>query len=362
MKHLQLLFCAVILLATSCKTEEKPVTKEQAAQFAGSIEKSVANKDEKFFNNAFDMDALMSKMKAAAPGEAASFWKGVKQGLAGKMNFGDKVIQLTGSKGSYSLVRQYQEGNKQHILFRLFSDGAINYHDFELVNKKDNIKIADGYMYLTGEMFSKTLKDVFEQVLKTDEASLSGLQGFHKVNGLLQKGEYKKAKEMIDRLPQNLKNTKAVQLRNIQVCSELDSALYNEAIDKFQHDFPADPSLNLVLLDGLIVKQKYTEAIACIDKLDGQVKGDPFLDYYRGLLYNLQGKKATAQEAFERLHKNMPGFSSGGVQLCAAYIDKGDYEAAAAVLKKIKGNRDFDEDNLQNLYMLHPKLRKYMTE
>jgi tetratricopeptide (TPR) repeat protein len=361
MKQLQFFFYAIILLA-SCKTEEKPVTLEQAAQFAGSIEKSVANKDESFFNKSFDLDALMAKMKAAAPNESGSFWQGVKRGMGEKMNFGTKVIQATGSKGFYALVKQYQKGDKQHLLFRLFSDGAINYHDFELVNKKDNIKIADAYIYTTGELFSKTLKDIFAEVLKSDAASLSALSNFSKLNKLIQNKDYKKAKAMMDALPENLKNTKVIQLRNIEVCLEIDTALYTQAIDKFKHDFPADPSLNLVLLDGLIINGKYAAALTTVNQLDSQINKDPMLDYYRGLLSNLQGNKAVALQAFERLYKNMPKFSPGAMELCTYYMDEGNYKQAADIIKKAKSNRDFDKSVVENLQALYPKLKKYSEE
>jgi Flp pilus assembly protein TadD len=356
MKSLQFLFAVIILLA-SCKTEEKPVTKEQAALFAQSIERSIAGKDEIFFNNAFDMDAMVAKMKAAAPDEPGSFWKGVKEGIGEKLKLGNKVLQSLGSKGSYKLVKQYQQGAKLHLIFRLYSEGGgLNYHDFELVNKKDNVKIADMYIYTTGELFSKTMKDVFTQILKANDKSLSGLE---KLGRLIQKGEYKKAKELLDDLPQNLKNTKAIQLRNIQLCLELDTAAYATALNKFQQDFPDDPSLNLVLLDNFITKEKYAEALNCINQLDKQISKDPLLDYHRGLLYNLQGKKEAALQAFESLYKNMPEFSAGAMELCTYYMDKGNYKQAGEIFKKAKTNTDFDKSVAENLQLRYPQIKKY---
>jgi tetratricopeptide (TPR) repeat protein len=360
-KYLQL-FIAVIIVLYSCKTKEKPVTKEEAVQFAKSLEKSIAVRNENFFNNAFDMDAMLSKMKAAARDEPGSFWRSVKEGMGEKMKFGSRVIQALGSRGTYALVRQYQQGDKQHLLFRIFSEGSINYHDFELVNKSGNIKIADVYIYLTGELFSKTLKDIFAEVLTSDKKDVAALTDFSKLNKLVQKKEYAEAKEVLDRLPENLKNTKAIQLRNLEICLETDTVEYALAADKFRHDFPDDPSLNLALLDGMIVRGKYTAAIACINQLDSQLNKDPLLDYYRGLLYNLQGKTDAALLAFETLYKNMPEFSPGAMELCTYYMDKGEYKKAGDIIKKTKSNNDFDKSVAENLLLLYPRLKNYTTD
>ena len=361
MKYVHFFLLSIILLA-SCKTKEKPVTKEEAVQFAKSLEKSIAVRNENFFNNAFDLDAMLLKMKAAAPDEPGSFWKGVKEGMGEKMKFGSKVVQSLGNKGTYLIVKQYQQGDKQHVLFRLFSDGSINYHDFELVSKDGNIKIADVYIYLTGELFSKTINDIFAELLKSDEKNAVALTDFSKLNKLVQKKEYEEAKQVLDRLPDNLKNTKAIQLRNLEICLETDTAQYTQAVEKFRHDFPGDPSLNLALLDGMIIREKYTDAIACINQLDSRINKDPLLDYYRGLLYNLQGKKEAALEAFENLYKNMPEFSPGAMELSTYYMDKGNYKQAGDIINKAKSNRDFDESVLENLHTVYPQLKKFTAD
>ncbi len=361
MKYVHFFLLSIIFLA-SCTTKEKPVTKEEAVQFAKSLEKSIAVRNENFFNNAFDMDAILSKMKAAAPGESGSFWKGVKKGMGEKLKLGSKVIQSLGSKGTYSIVKQYQQGDKQHVLFRLFSDGSINYHDFELVNKDGIIKIADMFIYITGELFSKTLTDIFREVHSSDDKNYAALDDFSKLNKLVQKKEYEEAKEMLNRLPENLKKTKTLQLKALEIYLETDTAQYALIAEKFRHDFPDDPSLNLALLDGMIVKEKYDGALDCINQLDSRINKDPLLDYYRGLLYNLQGKTETALAAFEQLYKNMPEFSPGAMELCTYYMDKDNYKQAAAIIKKAKTNKDFDESVLENLQAQYPRLKQFTSD
>jgi tetratricopeptide (TPR) repeat protein len=358
MKLFQYLFVSLLLGATACKEPEKPVTKKEAAVLAESIVKSVAKKDNSIYNNAVDIDLLIAKTKALQPNKSSSYWREVGKGLKSAGNFGDKVIQALGKGGSYSLVKQYEKQGKQHLLFRLYSDEGLNYHDAELVNKNGKTKITDIYIYATGEYFSETLNtlSLYMDDAK-DEAASYKLQEVTRINKLLQEGQYQSAKDIIDGLPINMQALKVMQIYNIITCSHLGDSLHQDAISKFERDFPNDPALNLVLIDGYFLKKEYAKALETINKLDRQIDKDPFLDYQRGLIYNMMGKKGEAFEALQQLYRNMPEFSAGGVELSTYYMDKGDYEKAAEIIRRIKQNRDYDDAIVQNLYLLYPKLK-----
>jgi hypothetical protein len=355
----------LLLLMAACKEAQKPVTKEQAMQFADALGKSIYKKDKSFFNDAFDTDEMINKMKALEPGKKAAFWRDAKKGLSGQADFGQKIILAQGKDGSYSLVKQYEKEGKQHVIFRHFADDGLNYHDYELINKGGRTKIADIYIYTTGEAFSKTMLDLFQRLdgIDTDDmSSMASISKFEDVKGLVAKGKYQEAKDIIDDLPAKIRNSKAVQLTLIQICSSLDNQLYNEALEKFARDFPNDPSLSLNSIDRYFLAKEYDKALGSIDQLDKQINTDPFLDYYRGLVYKTQGKQANALQAMERLYKNLPTFSSGGVELATYYMDAGQYEKAVGILKKVKQNKDYNEGTFGNIYLLYPKLKPLMGE
>jgi predicted Zn-dependent protease len=184
----------------------------------------------------------------------------------------------------------------------------------------------------------------------------------NKVNDWVQKGEYQKAKAIIDDLPVNLKLLKMVQIRDIQVSAQISDSLYYDAVDKFHRDFPGDPSLDIVLLNSYFDKKQYEEALACINRLDKRIDTDPFLDYYRSLIYNAMNKKAEAQQILEKLYKNLPDFSTGAMELSTYYMDKNEYEKAVGIINKVKQNRDFDKAQLENLYLLYPRLKSLMEK
>lgn len=365
MKCIKYLALALAIFATSCKEAEKPVTKEQAQEFTNAITKSILKKDNSFFNEAIDVEAMLNKVKALSPDQSDRYWKGAKEGFGKKIDFGDRIIEGLGNDGSYMLVKQYQKGDQQHLIFRLFGSGGLNYHDIELCNKKNKAKIADIYIYTTGETLTESMKDIFSQIMNIGEkgnANMEKISAMQRIKKLLSQGKYEQAKEIIDELPFSLKSLKAIQIYNIQICSQISDSLNTDAIDKFQRDYPGDPSLDLVLIDGFLLKKKYDEALACVNRLDKQINTDPFLDYYRGLIYNLMEKKAEAQQSLERLYKTLPSFSQGALELSTYYMDKNEYEKAADIVNKTKQNRDYNKESVQNLYMLYPKLKQYLKD
>lgn len=363
MKYIKYLALALVIFATACKEAEKPVTKEQAAQFADALSKSVAKKDIAYVNDAFDVNMLVARIKESVPNKPADYWRDLKEGISKKLDFGEKIIVALGDKGRYNLVKQYEKDGKQHLLFRLYANYAINYHDFELANKGGKPKIADVYIYAVGDYFSATMGNIFTEMTNaSNDVSMNKLERLSKLNTYMQEGKYQKAKALIDDLPVAVQSIKAIQLHNIKICSQISDSLHKDAVDKFQRDFPGDPSLDLILVDAYFIQKKYREALECVERLDKRINTDPMLDYYRGLLYNLQGKVAEAQQTLERLYKNLPDFSPGAIELTTYYMDNNEYEKAASIINKTKQNRDYDEAHVQNLCLLYPKLKQYLKE
>ena len=116
----------LILLATSCQPKQKPVTADEVKIFAQKLESSLERRNPDFMDEA--------------------------------------IIKTISKKGTYQLVKQYEKNNAQYALFRLYDDGSLNYHDIELTRSDGNVKIADIYIYTSGEYLSETIKGLFLQM------------------------------------------------------------------------------------------------------------------------------------------------------------------------------------------------------
>ncbi len=113
--HLSRILSFLILpfLFYGCTLPERSVSKEDAAEFSGMIEKSVQHRDPKMLDNIFDDHGFDKRVVE----ECRLFWG---SGLMGdavvksrKVHFGQQVVQTIGEDGTYQLVKQYEKDKRQ---------------------------------------------------------------------------------------------------------------------------------------------------------------------------------------------------------------------------------------------------------
>ena len=174
-----LLFAISLLLLTGCSPakKEQPVSKQEATTFAQTIESGIKRKDYTTLDHVIDIDLFANEIiKAADIKNQSSFKEGIKQELNSN-KLSTEIIKTLGKNGTYQFIKAYEKTGHQHIIFRLYGDGGLNYHDFELVKYADKISAKDIFIYITGEPLSKTMAQVYStamQAASTDgNASLS---------------------------------------------------------------------------------------------------------------------------------------------------------------------------------------------
>ncbi len=84
-------FLVAVLLATvaSCKQDEKPLTKQEALDFAKKVEISIGRRDAKLLDEAIDEKAFFKKMHLESGSDSRSFQAGLKKG----MKMGTKIVE-----------------------------------------------------------------------------------------------------------------------------------------------------------------------------------------------------------------------------------------------------------------------------
>src|ERR1043166_3930921 len=87
----------VLVFITSCKDKVKPVTKEEAKEFAKQIEISIRKGDATQLDNAIDTKTMVNRMNL--PGDAKT--KGLSSGLKDGMKLGTAIVNTLTGKGNY---------------------------------------------------------------------------------------------------------------------------------------------------------------------------------------------------------------------------------------------------------------------
>jgi hypothetical protein len=360
---LQYSFLLYVLFVTACSEPEKPVTKEEAKEVAISLKNSIAHRKAARFNELVDIDALGKRVNEQSenklnPAMVAGALSSVKSG-----EFGSQIVKSLGKKGTYELVKQYEKDNRQHLVFRMYND-QLNYHDFELFKKEDKVKIADIYIYATGEnlssTFAQTLLSMNEHAASANKIDKEDLDKIQWIKNYINEKEFGKAKELFQTLPALIRRQKLYKIIYIQIAGGLGTDEYLAALNKFQQEYPDAPNMYLLMIDAYFLKKDYAGAIKCVDGLDSLINKDPFLDYYRALIHGQTEDKTNHLICLERLHQNLPDFGAGTLELIYTYVEEKQWDKAVPLTQLYNKSKGADTESIEALYMLHPDFKKKM--
>jgi hypothetical protein len=353
-------FLVCVLFATACS--EKPVTKQEAAVVAAVISDAMEHRKASKFNELIDMNSLQERIMDSTGHQLNETLVAGAMSSLRSGEFSQTVVKSLGKKGTYQFVKQYEKDNIQHLVFRSYND-QFNYHDIELFRKGDKIKIADIYIYATGENLSNTLAQSLlsmnKQVNKKDFEPRD-VQKVQLIKNYILQNEHQKADELFKQLPSFIRRQKLYKYIYIQIASGLGTEKYLEALTKFQQEYPDSPNMYLLMLDAYFLKQDYAGAMQCINKLDSLIDKDPFLDYYRALIYKQSKDRPNTFASLERLHKNMPEFTDGTVELICYYAEEKQFDKAVPLTKQYIKSKNADEDVTNGLYIMYPGLKMQM--
>jgi tetratricopeptide (TPR) repeat protein len=310
-KTFLLLLCATLAFG-ACQIPEQPVSREEAQALGQRIERSIARRDTLLLNHIFDEKALARRVGDAMTGSLFSraMISGAVKGVV-KGGLGGKVVQAVGKEGTYQLIREYEKDGRAHLLFRMFGGEGVNYHDYELVKRDDQVKAGDLYVYTSGENISLTLANALMRLNK--EGSNKDLTTTDNIRELMDRDEFQKARAEYEKLPVNPRSEKAYQMMHVRIESHLSTDEYIAALNEYKGLYPHDPNMYLLMVDAYTLQKDYPRALESVNKLDSLVGRDPFQDYERGLIYKMMDDTANERLCVERLHKNMPDFKAKGL-------------------------------------------------
>jgi hypothetical protein len=346
---------AFLFLLASCKQEEKPLTKEEVQDFAKKIEISIGKRDGTMLDESIDEKALFKKMDLEPGKNAKSFQSGLKKG----MKMGTKITESLTEKGTYSLIKQYEKDKVHHLLFRLYDEGSINYHDYELNRSDGRPKVADIFIYMSGENFSETLKTIFVQFQDElsgplENESTGWVKKMPDIRSLITKGKHQEALDIYNSMPEKIKRGRVFQIVHVEICSGLSDEEYSKAIADYETLYPNEPNMQLLLIDGYIIRKDYDKALNAVNELDKMIDKDPLLDFHRAMCYTLMKDDEKRVECLERLIKNLPDFEEGILELLADYLETNQFEKAKPLVDRFKNKSEFNQATLTMLLNQYP--------
>jgi hypothetical protein len=347
-----------VFVQSSCNQPEKKPTKEEVEAFGKKIEKLAAARDLAALNEVFDKKGFLKKLELPSGTSAEGF----KQGLSSKLNFGTLIFQNSKDL-TYQFLHQYEKNNKeQHAIFRFYAPGVgLNYHDCVIELVKGQCKIANMYLYTTGENYDETLRNMFFEAGLDEEASKKiltmredDITRLQRMRYFMQQKQFAEAKQEFEAMSLSAQQMRLMQLQNISICTNISNEEHLKAISNFKRLYPDDKKMGLVLLDGYFINEEYEQALECVNQLDSSVLGDPFLNYYRFNIYTRMNESNKAQTALETVVLKVKNFQPGFYSLIDLYLSQKEFVKADVLVKKYRASRKFNQQELDELLKFYP--------
>ncbi len=326
--------------------ETKPITQAEAEVFAKKFETAMG----KCTHDVEEMIDLEIMLRTGMAGRKLEpgFIEGAIRGARQADTTSQMLCAELPKGGSYKLLRIRTINGEPRPLFRaVYKGGAFNYHELRLGTTADNPKVRaiDMYVYLSGENLSATFSNILGGALKgmdngDDPGALKDVMG--RVNASKARGDFKAAKAELAQLPPSLTHLKSVRLLEIQLDMELEEANYLVAIDSYRKDFPDDPSIDMVSLDGFVLRKDYKGTLKALDHLDKRVGGDPYIDVQRSHMFLADGNPTEAARTAKAATTAEPELIDGWYAAVDAGSATKDYAGAVAAMKVLKDKFQID--------------------
>lgn len=269
--------------------------------------------------------------------------------------FVNAILQELENGSYYNFVNHdYDAFGNHFLLFRLYSEAGLNYHEFLLTEKESGeLIISDVYLYLSGEYLSQTMSRYYlsgatmllnEELYEKEEFKvLEYADDVQEIQQLIQLGQKDRAMEIYREFPEEIRKEKTVQLFALQLIDiETQEEEYAKILQEYLDLYPNDPSLYLISIDHYVIKGDYDKAQAMIDTL-GMLTNDDFLYFLLGNMEYLKGNKDKTEEYYQYVLEQFPGFLYVYDVLLAFYIEEKRYEEGVEMLKKMDVNFDMDK-------------------
>lgn len=331
------------------------LSEAECRDYAEAVIKAVEAGDQAAFNGLVHWDALFETMLAGLD-ISEPFRSGVLTGLRSSLlneqrGFAGQLVQTSKRGGSIHFLRTRQNHGRQVVLFRfLFADSAsgVNYYEFVPRRSPDGrVRATDIYVYLSGEFLSETLRrtllpiladrsrSIFDRLIAGERDYVQDFPRIGEASQLVAQGKPAEALAIYKTMRPATRNQKIVLLGRLAAAQAVDEKEYAAVIEDFRRLFPDDPCLDIISIDGYLLRKDYSGAMKALDRLDRSLGGDPYLDLLRANISEERGDRGEARRFARLAVEREPSLLAAHWTLVTMSLHAKDYQETLERLKEI---------------------------
>ena len=247
---------------------------------------------------------------------AADFTAGMRNSAEAPTGMLGSIMGRLGENGTVRFLRVRNVTEGKRVLLRiLFEDGGVNYIEWVPTMSSGQLKIVDGYVYLSGELFSTTVRRITVPMLAglqpslvqrlngAEREAMAYLKTIEQISAATQGGRFAEVISLYQQLPESLKKEKAFMLQWLTASQSAGEAQYLQALEAFRTQFPNDVALDFILLDYQALNEDFQGAADGLRRLESSMGGDSHLHSLLAMqliqLGQLADARKTAEEAMQ---------------------------------------------------------------
>jgi hypothetical protein len=353
-------FALVLALLVGCESrhEVASVTEAEATDFAAKYAAATMPCDEAKLAELIDGEAMAQRAHDAAKTPA-----GRVSGLALRDAHTTAHSLCVGGARTeqYRLLHvTTADGEPRPVMRRLLRASlkpvvVVGYDALKLGKSDGKVRVTDIYSYAQGAWISETTAwGVDAMAADGVDGAFDSAHAMKHARELAGQGKFADALAALDGIPAEARRSRLVQLLRVQYGEKVSQDAYKQALDELAKNYPDDPSLALIEIDGAFLRGDLDGALRATDMLDKSVGGDPFQDAVRSEVYLKRGKPGDVELAAARAEAAItaePTLAKGWWARLDAAVRAKNYVLAVETMKHLEEHfhAKFDEDKLRKI-------------
>jgi tetratricopeptide (TPR) repeat protein len=209
------------------------------------------------------------------------------------------------------------------------------------------LKVADGYVYLSGELFSTTMRRItvpmlagmqpslVERLNGAEQEAMKYLKTIEQLSAAAQGGRLDEVRLLYQQLPESLKKEKVFMLQWLTASQNASETEYLQALEAFRSQFPNDVALDFILLDYQALHEDYQGAADALRRLEASMGGDSHLHSLLAVQQMQLGQLAESRKTAEETMQMDPELDLP-IQILAQISCKEErYDEVLALMKQM---------------------------
>lgn len=343
--------CLAALAAVAARAQEPALVdpstlpvEDPVETLAKEIEQAVAMRSPKKYASYYDFDGLFrisTRLIDIAPGMTLRVRNAFDDACKG---FVQNMVQSLDPGGDYRFLRIIPTDEGPRLLFRMTNSNGLNYHQLLIGrNSMGDIRIIDVDIMANGEMLSQIIQRILHQaVIRAGHADALPLphremmDQLAKMNKLLQEDKPREALEVYESMPEIARGDRLARLMRVHASVLIDDAERTKALDEYHASFKGDPTPELFMVNVLIERQEFDQAMEAINRLDQELGGDPYLDVFRSTVAMARGDVPLAKSLAQRAAEGAPQVSAAHNQLLVLSLREQDHVEALRLMRLLR--------------------------